>query len=302
MSQPSFPENPSITRDDAVNQILSSIAMEELGLSHIINAEGEKLQYVLGTLPGLVGPAATIEDLLDTNESIRSMLESASYNQLFLKNKMQQVLASSELQGPVGPQGPQGPAGDPGGPQGPEGPQGPQGPQGPAGPQGPQGETGPEGPEGLQGPTGATGPQGATGPAGTNVTATSAFAANTTGAGITVSIGGAMVPLPNNQVLATGITVDGTNTVFTLSQSGNYRISYTINTTAGIAMGSRLFVNGAAVLASTVPALLALTSFSNEVIFAITAPTTVSLNVFGIAATANLISGAGATLMIQRLS
>ena len=48
MSLPSFPVvNPPIEREDAVNQILSSIAMEELGLSHILNAEGEKLQYIL---------------------------------------------------------------------------------------------------------------------------------------------------------------------------------------------------------------------------------------------------------------
>ena len=52
MSLPSFPVvNPPIELEDAVNQILSSIAMEELGLSHILNAEGEKLQYILGTLP-----------------------------------------------------------------------------------------------------------------------------------------------------------------------------------------------------------------------------------------------------------
>ena len=52
MSLPSFPNiDPPIQREDAVNQILSSIAMEELGLSHILNAEGEKLQYILGTLP-----------------------------------------------------------------------------------------------------------------------------------------------------------------------------------------------------------------------------------------------------------
>ena len=45
MSLPSFPNiDPPIQREDAVNQILSSIAMEELGLSHILNAEGEKLQ------------------------------------------------------------------------------------------------------------------------------------------------------------------------------------------------------------------------------------------------------------------
>ena len=63
MSMPTFPVvDPPIDREDAVNQILSSIAMEELGLSHILNAEGEKLQYILGTLPGLSGlrlPSAT---------------------------------------------------------------------------------------------------------------------------------------------------------------------------------------------------------------------------------------------------
>ena len=59
MSLPSFPVvNPPIEREDAVNQILSSIAMEELGLSHILNAEGEKLQYILGTLPGLMRASA----------------------------------------------------------------------------------------------------------------------------------------------------------------------------------------------------------------------------------------------------
>ena len=59
MSLPSFPNiDPPIQRENAANQILSSIAMEELGLSNILNAEGEKLQYILGTLPGLSGPAA----------------------------------------------------------------------------------------------------------------------------------------------------------------------------------------------------------------------------------------------------
>ena len=72
---PSFPAaNPPIEREDAVNQILSSIAMEELGLSHILNAEGEKLHYSLGTLPGLSGPPATVSDVLAANESVRSML------------------------------------------------------------------------------------------------------------------------------------------------------------------------------------------------------------------------------------
>ena len=122
MSLPSFPNvDPPIQREDAVNQILSSIAMEELGLSHILNAEGEKMQYILGTLPGLSGPAATVEDVLNANESVRGLLETAVQNQIFLKGKMQGALNASPMQGPTGPTGPTGPQG-PAGPTGPTGP------------------------------------------------------------------------------------------------------------------------------------------------------------------------------------
>ena len=110
MSLPSFPNvDPPIQREDAVNQILSSIAMEELGLSHILNAEGEKMQYILGTLPGLSGPAATVEDVLNANESVRGLLETAVQNQIFLKGKMQGALDASPMRGPTGPTGPTGP-------------------------------------------------------------------------------------------------------------------------------------------------------------------------------------------------
>ena len=119
MSLPSFPKvDPPIERENAVNQILSSIAMEELGLSHILNAEGEKLQYILGTLPGLSGPSATVGDVLTATESVRSMLETAVQNQLFLKAKMQGALAASPMQGPTGPTGPTGATGPAGGPMG----------------------------------------------------------------------------------------------------------------------------------------------------------------------------------------
>ena len=42
---------PSIyTKEDVINQILVSISMESLAISRILNAEGEKIQHVLGTL------------------------------------------------------------------------------------------------------------------------------------------------------------------------------------------------------------------------------------------------------------
>ncbi len=50
MSMPTFPKNdPPLTREGSLNEIISSIAAEELSLSHLLNVEGEKLQYVLGT-------------------------------------------------------------------------------------------------------------------------------------------------------------------------------------------------------------------------------------------------------------
>lgn len=301
MSQPSFPDNPGITRDDAVNQILSSIAMEELGLSHVINAEGEKLQYILGTLPGITGPEATIEDLLNANESIQNLLQNASYNQLLLRSKMQQALSASEMSGPTGPTGPQGPAGDPGGPTGPDGPEGPVGPMGPAGLQGPTGDTGPEGPTGPAGPTGATGSQGAVGPTGTNTTATSAFA-YASGIALTASIDGTPVPLASGQILPTGITVDGTHTTFTVSVAGRYRIAYAVNTTLALLLGTRIVLDGVPSVASTVDPLLSLSNYSNEILADLASGTTVQLQTTGASINLTLATGAGATLMITRLS
>jgi len=110
MSLPQFPIDPStLTREDAINQILASIAMEDLGLSHIINAEGEKLQYILGTLEGVSGPGATIDQVLQANDSVTNLLEQAASNQQALSDKMQAALSAAILQGPTGPTGPVGP-------------------------------------------------------------------------------------------------------------------------------------------------------------------------------------------------
>ena len=40
----------SITTEETIPLLLASIALEELALAHIMNAEAEKLQFVLGTL------------------------------------------------------------------------------------------------------------------------------------------------------------------------------------------------------------------------------------------------------------
>ncbi|MDE6955793.1 MAG: collagen-like protein, partial [Oscillospiraceae bacterium] len=88
MSQPTFPQiDPPLTREGSLNEILSSIAMEELSLSHILNAEGEKLQYVLGTLPGLDETAA-LEEVLQVNQSVKDTLSSVMEQQMALTAKL----------------------------------------------------------------------------------------------------------------------------------------------------------------------------------------------------------------------
>ncbi|MCL2456469.1 MAG: Ig-like domain-containing protein [Defluviitaleaceae bacterium] len=93
MSLPHFPDMPeNFTYDKSISQILTSIAMEELGLSHIINAEGEKLQYILGTLESKPPVSPTIEQVLEVNQNVKDTLQQVAFNQMFLSAKMSDAL------------------------------------------------------------------------------------------------------------------------------------------------------------------------------------------------------------------
>lgn len=92
MSMPEFPlPNPDMTQEQALIMILSSIALEELALSHIINAEGEKIQYALSSTASN-GCPASISEVLAVNQSVACLLEMVMQNQLLLKSKMSRVL------------------------------------------------------------------------------------------------------------------------------------------------------------------------------------------------------------------
>lgn len=95
MSLPNFPDKPEgYSIEDSLSQILTSIAMEELGLSHILNAEGEKIQYILGTLDHMNTPNhySTVDEILEINESVKEMLDAIATNQMFLYAKMTSAL------------------------------------------------------------------------------------------------------------------------------------------------------------------------------------------------------------------
>ncbi len=94
MSMPNIPSiNPSIdvTRDDAVNIILSSIGMEELSLAHVVNAEAEKIQFALGTLETST-EAASLEDIMKVNDSAKKMLRDVIKNQMLIGMKMEDTV------------------------------------------------------------------------------------------------------------------------------------------------------------------------------------------------------------------
>ena len=93
MSMPSFVagEVPNPGREESINQIIAAIALEEIALSHILNAEGEKIQYVLGTLVvpdrGLSG-GITIANLVDLDNSVAAVLQGAAASMAALADKL----------------------------------------------------------------------------------------------------------------------------------------------------------------------------------------------------------------------
>lgn len=95
MSLPKIPDmdpNINITREDSVNILIASIGLEEMALAHILNAEGEKIQYVLGTLDGNKPGEVTICDVMRVNESVNKTLKNAIATEMLLLFKLEDVL------------------------------------------------------------------------------------------------------------------------------------------------------------------------------------------------------------------
>ncbi len=92
MSLPEFPTpDPCLTREQAINMILASIAMEEIALSHILEAESEKIRYVLECLEHH-DRNSHIEKILEVNKSVSELVDAISDTQLILKKKMEKAL------------------------------------------------------------------------------------------------------------------------------------------------------------------------------------------------------------------
>lgn len=72
----------STTRAQAVTDIIQSVALEETALSHILNAEGEKIQKVVA-----MEDVAT-DVLLAVNKSVESMVNAVTKLEMVLQSKL----------------------------------------------------------------------------------------------------------------------------------------------------------------------------------------------------------------------
>lgn len=291
MSMPTFPKNdPPLTREGSLNEIISSIAAEELSLSHLLNVEGEKLQYVLGTMPGLDG-AASLDEVMQVNKSVKDTLSGIMEQQMALTSKLGAVLKAPTLPGPEGPMGAEGP----------------EGPMGPA-----EGEAGPDGPDGAEGPAGPTGPTGAPGP---NPTAIAAYAANTRGNSIGLGdddfIGFSDVSVVCPELfLGDSSSMLGGKSVFCPQKAGTYQISYrvTLSVPSVQPVGTRLLISSADDYEGVIAPTVGARQFECTITLALPERTTIELQAYSTTPSipgvdsVQLASGAsGASMLVVRL-
>lgn len=294
MSMPTFPKNdPPLTREGSLNEIISSIAAEELSLSHLLNVEGEKLQYVLGTMPGL-DEAASLDEVMQVNKSVKDTLSGIMEQQMALTSKLGAVLKAPTLPGPEGPMGVEGP----------------EGPEGPA--EGEAGPDGPDGPDGAEGPAGPTGPTGAPGP---NPTAIAAYAANTRGNSIGLGdddfIGFSDVSVVCPELfLGDSSSMLGGKSVFCPQKAGTYQISYrvTLSVPSVQPVGTRLSISSTDDYEGVIAPTVGARQFECTITLALPERTTIELQAYSTTPSipgvdsVQLASGAsGASMLVVRL-
>ncbi|MEF9984060.1 MAG: hypothetical protein RR806_08330 [Oscillospiraceae bacterium] len=72
----------TITRGDAIGNIIESVAMQESALAHILNAESEKIMAVVNNSD------ATADDLLAVNASVKNAIVAISRLEMQLQAKL----------------------------------------------------------------------------------------------------------------------------------------------------------------------------------------------------------------------
>lgn len=93
MSQPSIPNMTpivSVSKEDTISMLLSSVAMNEMAMSHLINAEAEKIQSFVRYSEE--AKCIKTKDFIQFNNSVSRFLEQATMEQWLSLNKLDRVI------------------------------------------------------------------------------------------------------------------------------------------------------------------------------------------------------------------
>ncbi|TQR34900.1 hypothetical protein [Brevibacillus brevis] len=94
MSMPTVPNiTPEIIlkRNEVLNLLLTSIALEEIGLSHIINTEGEKIQRIVKE------QSLSLNDALALNNSVERMLRNVIKTEMLLQFRLEDIIKLEQM-------------------------------------------------------------------------------------------------------------------------------------------------------------------------------------------------------------
>lgn len=72
----------TVTLEQAIADIIESVALQETGLSHILNAEGEKIQAFVGM------SGVTADQLLAVNASVKETVTAITQLEIVLQGKL----------------------------------------------------------------------------------------------------------------------------------------------------------------------------------------------------------------------
>lgn len=89
MSMPTIPDikpDIEVTFEETIRLLLASVALEELSLAHIMNAEAEKIQEVIKCSCGKV------HDLICIDESVDRVLRDVIKKEMLLEFKFENIL------------------------------------------------------------------------------------------------------------------------------------------------------------------------------------------------------------------
>ena len=76
------------TRNQAITDLIQSVALQEAALSHMLNAEGEKMQAIIGM------PDVTSEKLMEMNDSVNKLINAATRLEMLLLSKLEMFAAA----------------------------------------------------------------------------------------------------------------------------------------------------------------------------------------------------------------